>query len=80
MKLTNGVAAEFLRSWVLLLEHIESAVMCTNAEVSLAALKCFQEILLIGSSRSAKTEAVGTKLDASAGAYLVLWLFEHQVV
>ncbi|XP_071082780.1 protein MON2 homolog [Haliotis cracherodii] len=37
---------DFPRAWSLLLDHIESAAMCPNAEVSLAALKSFQEILI----------------------------------
>lgn len=36
---------DFPRAWSLLLEHIESSALCPNAEVSLAALKSFQEIL-----------------------------------
>ena len=42
------VAADFLRAWVLLLEHTETSALCNNAEVSLAALKSFQELLQIG--------------------------------
>ena len=38
---------DFPRAWALLLEYIESAALCHNAEVSLAALKSFQEILRI---------------------------------
>ncbi|KAK2183610.1 hypothetical protein NP493_305g02026 [Ridgeia piscesae] len=36
---------DFPRAWVLLLEYIEVAALCKNGEVSLAALKSFQEIL-----------------------------------
>ncbi|XP_062616734.1 protein MON2 homolog isoform X2 [Saccostrea cucullata] len=36
---------DFPRAWSLLLEYIETNAMCNNAEVSLAALKSFQEIL-----------------------------------
>ncbi len=39
------VAGDFPRAWALLLEFIESGALCRNAEVSLAALKSFQEIL-----------------------------------
>ncbi len=38
-------AGDFPRAWALLLEFIESGALCRNAEVSLAALKSFQEIL-----------------------------------
>lgn len=38
---------DFPRAWSLLLEYIETAALCRNAEVSLAALKSFQEILQI---------------------------------
>lgn len=54
--------AEFLRAWILLLEHIESAALCANTEVSLASLKSFQDVLLIGSSRTTtKTDTAATK-------------------
>ena len=36
-----------MRAWALLLEFIESSALCHNAEVALAALKSFQEILQI---------------------------------
>ena len=39
------IAGDFPRAWALLLEFIESGALCRNAEVSLAALKSFQEIL-----------------------------------
>ena len=39
------VTGDFPRAWVLLLEYIELAALCKNGEVSLAALKSFQEIL-----------------------------------
>ena len=40
-------AGDFPRAWALLLEYIELSALCRNAEVSLAALKSFQEILQI---------------------------------
>ncbi len=40
-------SGDFPRAWALLLEFIEAAALCRNAEVSLAALKSFQEILQI---------------------------------
>ena len=41
------VPGDFPRAWSLLLEYIETSALCRNAEVSLAALKSFQEILQI---------------------------------
>jgi hypothetical protein len=38
---------DFPRAWSLLLEYIETGALCRNTEVSLAALKSFQEILQI---------------------------------
>ncbi|XP_076468992.1 protein MON2 homolog [Babylonia areolata] len=46
---------DFPRAWSLLLEYIETSALCRNAEVSLAALKSFQEILQI--SRDGKDKA-----------------------
>ncbi|KAL8578563.1 hypothetical protein ACOMHN_015019 [Nucella lapillus] len=46
---------DFPRAWSLLLEYIETSALCRNAEVSLAALKSFQEILQI--SREGKDKA-----------------------
>ncbi|XP_059169708.1 protein MON2 homolog [Physella acuta] len=51
-KMLQGLG-DFPRAWSLLLDHIEVSALCRNAEVSLAALKSFQEILQIGrASRS----------------------------
>lgn len=41
------LAGDFPRAWALLLEFIESSALSHSAEVSLAALKSFQEILHI---------------------------------
>ncbi|PVD25080.1 hypothetical protein C0Q70_15578 [Pomacea canaliculata] len=51
---------DFPRAWSLLLEYIETSALCPNAEVSLAALKSFQEILQIG--RDAK-DRINDDLD-----------------
>ncbi|KAJ8269821.1 hypothetical protein COCON_G00124280 [Conger conger] len=40
---------DFFKAWELLLDHIQSAALSRNNEVSLAALKSFQEILQITS-------------------------------
>lgn len=47
---------DFPRAWALLLEFIESSALCRNAEVSLAALKSFQEILQINKDSDGKEE------------------------
>ncbi|XP_036362919.1 protein MON2 homolog isoform X2 [Octopus sinensis] len=47
---------DFPRAWSLLLEHIEYSALCPNAEVSLAALKSFQEIMQINRDSKEKTE------------------------
>uniref|UniRef100_A0A8C7QZY6 Protein MON2 homolog n=1 Tax=Oncorhynchus mykiss TaxID=8022 RepID=A0A8C7QZY6_ONCMY len=39
---------DFFKAWEVLLDHIQSAALSKNNEVSLAALKSFQEILQIG--------------------------------
>lgn len=38
---------DFPHAWALLLDHIEVAALCQNAEISIAAIKSFQEMLLI---------------------------------
>jgi hypothetical protein len=38
---------DFPHAWALLLDHIEGAALCQNAEISIAAIKSFQEMLLI---------------------------------
>lgn len=53
---------DFPRAWSLLLEYIETSALCRNAEVSLAALKSFQEILQISKETKDKT---GDDLDLS---------------
>ncbi|KAK7101826.1 protein MON2 homolog [Littorina saxatilis] len=47
---------DFPRAWSLLLEYIETAALCRNAEVSLAALKSFQEILQINRDSKDKSD------------------------
>ncbi|CAG2183138.1 unnamed protein product [Oppiella nova] len=38
---------DFYKTWTLLLGFIESSALNQNSEVSLSALKCFQEILCL---------------------------------
>lgn len=47
--LTSGFhpSGDFFKAWEVLLDHIQSAALSKNNEVSLAALKSFQEILQI---------------------------------
>ncbi len=46
------ITGDFPRAWALLLEFIESGALCRNAEVSLAALKSFQEILQLNKDQN----------------------------
>ncbi|XP_050413409.1 protein MON2 homolog [Patella vulgata] len=56
---------DFPRAWSLLLEHIENSALCPSAEVSLAALKSFQEILQL--NKESKTDDPKTFLEAPSG-------------
>ena len=59
---------DFPRAWSLLLDHIELSALCRNAEVSLAALKSFQEILQISRavpSGAANKAGDGTEDDST---------------
>ncbi len=53
----SSFTGDFPRAWALLLEHIEASALSTSNEVSLAALKSFQEILHIRPPR--KLNALG---------------------
>ncbi|XP_053377564.1 protein MON2 homolog isoform X3 [Mercenaria mercenaria] len=46
-KILQGFYKDFPHAWALLLDHIEGAALCQNAEISIAAIKSFQEMLLI---------------------------------
>ncbi|XP_074659312.1 protein MON2 homolog [Tubulanus polymorphus] len=64
---------DFPRAWALLLEFIEASALCRNAEVTLAALKSFQEILQInrssgGSSSGNDTDTRRNSRAATGGA------------
>ncbi|XP_035827170.1 protein MON2 homolog [Aplysia californica] len=58
-KMLQGLG-DFPRAWSLLLEHIELSALCQNAEVSLAALKSFQEILQIGRATKGSEDGEST--------------------
>lgn len=64
-----STSGDFLRAWALLLEFIESSALCPNAEVSLAALKSFQEILNInkgnGDTKSEELKMLFNKQKSS---------------
>lgn len=45
LKVPFLLAGDFFKAWEVLLDHIQSAALSKNNEVSLAALKSFQEIL-----------------------------------
>uniref|UniRef100_A0A8C7GHV1 Protein MON2 homolog n=1 Tax=Oncorhynchus kisutch TaxID=8019 RepID=A0A8C7GHV1_ONCKI len=55
---------DFFKAWEVLLDHIQSAALSKNNEVSLAALKSFQEILQIGTP--VKDSAMPTEALAMA--------------
>ena len=46
-ELLSSISGGFAKAWSLLLEYIEKSALCKNSEVSLAALKSFQEMLQI---------------------------------
>uniref|UniRef100_S4RGZ0 Protein MON2 homolog n=1 Tax=Petromyzon marinus TaxID=7757 RepID=S4RGZ0_PETMA len=46
-KLLKALTGDFSKAWNALLDHIQAAALSRNGEVSLAALKSFQEILQI---------------------------------
>ncbi|XP_054162002.1 protein MON2 homolog isoform X2 [Oppia nitens] len=48
---------DFYKTWILLLEFIESSALNKNSEVSLSALKCFQEILCLTKSANNSKES-----------------------
>ncbi|XP_052280395.1 protein MON2 homolog isoform X2 [Dreissena polymorpha] len=54
-RILQGFYQEFPHAWALLLEHIEVAALCQNAEISIAAIKSFQEMLLMQKDETAFT-------------------------
>ncbi|KAH9494503.1 Endocytosis and vacuole integrity protein [Bulinus truncatus] len=63
-KMLQGLG-DFPRAWSLLLDHIELSALCRNAEVALAALKSFQEILQIGRASKGLDESESSSLGSS---------------
>ncbi|XP_046428999.1 protein MON2 homolog isoform X1 [Neodiprion fabricii] len=61
---------DFPRAWSLLLEFIENSALSKNNEVSLAALKSFQEILYL--QKGGDSEEAGRSSDSEA-LWLVAW-------
>ncbi|EDV29746.1 uncharacterized protein TRIADDRAFT_19890 [Trichoplax adhaerens] len=64
---------EFQRAWVLLLEHIESSAMNTNSEVSLASLKCFQDIFNLESISEGSRPHQGVQTSETDSRYVSIW-------
>ena len=57
---------DYSKAWVLLLEYVEKMALSNTSEVSLAALKALQEMIVASSStQDSKSEA---KASASASA------------
>lgn len=52
---------DFFKSWNLLFDYIESSALSKNAEVSLSALKCFQDLFC--SSRMSIFENTNTNIE-----------------
>uniref|UniRef100_A0A4W5QZX6 Protein MON2 homolog n=1 Tax=Hucho hucho TaxID=62062 RepID=A0A4W5QZX6_9TELE len=61
---------DFFKAWEVLLDHIQSAALSKNSEVSLAALKSFQEVLQI--TTPVKDSAMPTDALAAMGVPPVL--------
>uniref|UniRef100_A0A8C7PNB4 Protein MON2 homolog n=1 Tax=Oncorhynchus mykiss TaxID=8022 RepID=A0A8C7PNB4_ONCMY len=61
---------DYFKAWEVLLDHIQSAALSKNSEVSLAALKSFQEILQIATP--VKDSAMPTDALAAMGVPPVL--------
>lgn len=61
---------DFFKAWEVLLDHIQSAALSKNSEVSLAALKSFQEILQIATP--VKDSAMPTDALAAMGVPPIL--------
>uniref|UniRef100_A0A673XMU4 Protein MON2 homolog n=1 Tax=Salmo trutta TaxID=8032 RepID=A0A673XMU4_SALTR len=61
---------DFFKAWEVLLDHIQSAALSKNSEVSLAALKSFQEILQIATP--VKDSAMPTNALAAMGVPPIL--------
>lgn len=80
---------DFPRAWALLLEFIETAALSKNNEVSLAALKSFQEILNISTFSEKKKEKASNKnkddgdkwtdLPEDAALWTTAWKVWHNI-
>ncbi|XP_063995099.1 protein MON2 homolog [Diachasmimorpha longicaudata] len=64
---------DFPRAWSLLLEFIEYSALSKNNEVSLAALKSFQEILYIQKNGNADNYPEGSSVSSMESLWLVVW-------
>jgi len=72
-------SGEFLRAWAFLLEYIESAALCQNAEVSLAALKSFHEILNIPAMSDGSDESLISESNKSSDELKALFSSRHEI-
>lgn len=64
---------DFPRAWSLLLEFIENSALSKNNEVSLAALKSFQEILFQPKGSDSVGETSAVQSNDSEGLWTVTW-------
>ncbi|XP_076261833.1 mon2 homolog, regulator of endosome-to-Golgi trafficking [Rhynchophorus ferrugineus] len=64
---------DFPRAWSILLEFIENAALSKNNEVSIAALKSFQEILFLSKTQSSDNKAVSDDKEIWTVAWKI-WL------
>ncbi|KAJ8914767.1 hypothetical protein NQ315_013270 [Exocentrus adspersus] len=78
---------DFPRAWSILLEFIENAALSKNNEVSIAALKSFQEILFLSKHQSVDNKvvledkeiwAIAWKIWVKIGTEITIPLIEHE--
>lgn len=78
---------DFPRAWSILLEFIENAALSKNNEVSIAALKSFQEILFLSKNQSVDNKvvledkeiwAIAWKIWVKIGRDITVPLIEHE--
>ncbi|XP_014237162.1 protein MON2 homolog isoform X1 [Trichogramma pretiosum] len=64
---------DFPRAWSLLLEFVENSALSKNNEVSLAALKSFQEILYVPKSNADINNTDPTQSEDSEALWTIAW-------
>ncbi|RWS16388.1 protein MON2-like protein [Dinothrombium tinctorium] len=70
-QLVSGLE-DFEKAWIHLFGFIEASAMSKNPEVSLSALKCFQEVLCIPSTPSGEA-AVKTNCESKLNIWTAAW-------